>query len=71
MADLSPCATVLAVLHECLEPKSRRAEDLHLPALFSSALCSSGNSGSALFVLKLVIKCVQGVCMELGWPVSA
>lgn len=36
-------------------------------------LCSAqlfalpGNFGSALFVLKLVIKCVQGVCMELGW----
>lgn len=44
---------------------------------FACQLCSAqlfalpGNFGSALFVLKLVIKCVQGVCMELGWPVSA
>lgn len=44
---------------------------------FACQLCSAqlfappGNFGSALFVLKLVIKCVQSVRTELQWPVSA
>lgn len=42
-------------------PQLCAAQPFALPGIF----------GSALFVLKLVIQCVQGVGMKLGWPVSA
>lgn len=58
----------------CATARSQGAGELRS---FTCQLCSAqlfalpGNFGSALFVLNLVIKCVQGVRMELGWPVSA
>lgn len=63
MAALSPCATAVAVACDCSEPRSSEAE------VFTCQLCSAqlfalpGNAGSALSVLKRVIKRVQGVCM--------
>lgn len=65
-----PCLPWQGLHGDCSEPWGRRAE------FFACQLCSAqpfafpGNFGSALFILKLVIECVQGVRMGLGWPVS-
>lgn len=42
-------------------PELCAAQPFALPGIF----------GSALFALQLVLQCVRGVCMELGWPVSS
>lgn len=67
---LSECATMVT---SCGTAQSQGAGELRsFPCQFCSAqlFALPGNFGSALFILKLVIKGVQGVCMELGWPFS-